>query len=152
MKAFGIFALALLALAAVLALSGVEAEEKLRPIHNDPQALEEGVLSAVRAYLHEDTAAMRRSFDLMEQSTRRIDRERDAAYGSEIINWEQGFHGTIDRGRELSGKGKLEESFNQLVWAQRACVSCHQAARKNGFLPASAQPDAGAGGGPGDGG
>lgn len=152
MRLFAVFTLALLTMAAVLALSWVEAEEKLQPIHNDPQALEDAVLGALRAYLHEDTAAMRRSFDMMEEATRRIDREKDAAYGFELINWEQGFHGTIDRGRELSGKGKLEDAFNQLVWAQRACLGCHQVARKQGFRPQSAQPDAGSGGEPGNGG
>jgi hypothetical protein len=152
MRSFAIFTLALLTLGCVLALSGVEAEEKLKPIHNDPQALEDAVLGAMRAFLHEDVAAMRGSFDLMEESTRRIEREKDAAYGSEIINWEQGFHGTIDRGRELSGSGKLEDAFDQLVWAQRACVGCHQAARNRALLPVSAQPDVGSGGDPADGG
>ncbi len=152
MRSFAVSTALLLTMASGLALSWLAAEEKLRPIHNDPQALEDAVLEALRAFLHEDAAAMRRSFDLMEESTRRIDRETDAAYGSEIINWEQGFHGTIDRGREMSGKGRLEDAFAQLVWAQRACVGCHQVARKQGSLPVSAQPDAGPGGEPGDGG
>jgi hypothetical protein len=152
MRSLAVLTLALAALGIVLAISGAAAEEKLKPIHNDAQALEEAVLEAMRAYLREDTAAMRKSFDRMEQSTRRLDREKDRAYGSELITWEQGFHGTIDRGRELSGKGKLEAACDQLMWAQKACVGCHQVARKHGLMQESSEPDAGAGGQPGDGG
>ena len=152
MRSFAVFTLALSALAVVLALSGVAADEQMKPVHNDAQALEDAVLGAMRAYLREDAAAMRKSFDRMEQSTRRLDREKDRAYGSELIAWEQGFHGTIDRGREFSGKGKLEDACDQLMWAQKACVNCHQVARKQGLKPESHQPGAGAGGQLGDGG
>jgi hypothetical protein len=150
--------LALATLAATLAISGIGTDpggepssQGLKPVHYDALALEDAVLGAMRAFLREDTAAMRRSFDRMEESTRRLDREKDQAYGSDLITWEEGFHGTIDRGRELSGKGRLEDAFDQLMWSQKACVGCHKVARKKGFLPVSAQPDIPSGGEPGDG-
>ena len=37
--------------------------------------------------------------------------------------------------------GDLEDAFNQFVWVQRACVTCHGMAREKGFLPARKPPE-----------
>ena len=104
-------------------------------VHRDPREVLEGTVEAARAYLLEDATAMRAALDRIERATRRLDRERDAALGKDLLVYEQAFHETLDRAREMSGKGDLEKAFNQFVWTQRACVTCHGIARDEGRLP-----------------
>jgi len=72
----------------------------------------------------------------METATRRLDREADEAYGSDLITYEMAFHVTLDRAREFAVRRDLENAFHQFVWVQRACVTCHGLAREQGLLPA----------------
>ena len=106
-----------------------------RPVHVDAAALLEAAGEATRAFLREDAVAARAALDRMEHSTRRLDRERDAGFGSDLLTYEQAFHVTLDRSRESAGKGQLESAFNHFVWVQRACVTCHGIARDQGLLP-----------------
>lgn len=108
--------------------------EAMPKVHLEPSELVDGAVEAVRAYLLEDAPAMRAALDRIEQATRRLDRERDEALGSDLIIYEQAFHETLDRAREASIRGQLEEAFNQFVWTQRACVTCHGIARDQGLL------------------
>jgi len=125
----------------VLISGGVPAEpldegaSQPRPVHRDPAALVDAALQTTRAFLMEDAGAARRSLDVLKEATPPLHRERDAVYGSEILSFDQAFHVTIDRAREHSTAGRLEDAFNQYVWVQRACVSCHGMARAQGFLP-----------------
>jgi hypothetical protein len=111
----------------------------LQPVHRDAQALEDGVLEATRAFLREDAPAFRAEMDRMEAATRRLDREADAAYGPDLLTYEQAFHVTLDRAREFAARGDLENAFHQFVWVQRACVTCHGLAREKALLPAAAE-------------
>jgi len=107
------------------------------PVHRDVQALEDGVLQATRAFLREDPQGVRDSLQRIETATRRLDPEADEAYGSDLIVYEQAFHVTLDRSREFVIRGDMENGFNQFVWVQRACITCHGLAREQGLLPAA---------------
>lgn len=131
--------LVLVAVSAVVGMAQGEEEDPAdRPptVHTDAAALEQAAVDAVRAFLREDAAAAREALDRVDGATRRLDRERDAALGDDLLTYEQAFHVTLDRAREMAGKRKLEESFNHFVWVQRACVTCHGIAREQGLLPA----------------
>jgi hypothetical protein len=113
------------------------ADEKATPtrsVHKDAAVVVESVLDATRAFLAEDPVAARRALDRLAEQSPPLDRERDAAYGSEILSFDQAFHTTIDRSREYASSRRMEDSFNQFVWVQRACITCHGMARTNGFL------------------
>jgi hypothetical protein len=116
-----------------------ESASELLPVHRDTHSLEDGVLDATRGFLREDPAAFRAGLDRMEAATRRLDREADAAYDSELITYERAFHVTLDRAREFVARGDLDNAFHQFVWVQRSCLTCHQLAREQGLLPADTQ-------------
>ena len=113
--------------------------DELRPVHLDTQALVQGVLEATRAFLREDAAAFRAGLDRVEAASRELDREADAGYGSDLINYEQAFRVTLDRARELAVRGQLESAHRQFGWAQRGCVTCHGMARDRGLYPVEAE-------------
>lgn len=124
---------------------GEEAVSPVLPsVHLDVRAVEEGVLEATRAFLREDPAAFRRGLDRVETATRRLDREADEAYGSDLITYEKAFHVTLDRAREFAIRGDLENAFHQFVWVQRACITCHGLAREQGLLPPAGDEEGGA--------
>ena len=106
-----------------------------RAVHVDTQAVIENVLMATRAFMAEDPVGARQALDRLKQQSPPLDRERDEAYGHEMLSFDQAFHITIDRSREYALAGHMEDSFNQFVWVQRACITCHGMARKRGFLP-----------------
>jgi len=118
-----------------------EPEGRPAPVHRDAAALERAVLETTRAFLREEPAGVRAGLERIEASTRRLDREADAGYGSDLLIYEQAFHVTLDRAREFASRGDLENGFNQLVWMQRACVTCHGLARERGLLPPVAQSE-----------
>ena len=106
-----------------------------RAVHVDSEAVIESVLEATRAYMAEDPVGARVALDGLKQHSPPLKRERDEAYGHEMLGFDQAFHITIDRSREYALAGHMEDSFNQFVWVQRACITCHGMARDRGFLP-----------------
>lgn len=130
---------ALVAGLAIFGASDVAPPEEIqgqpRKVHVDPQAVVESVVQATRAFIAEDSVAARVALDGLKQQSPRLDRERDEAYGHEMLSFDQAFHITIDRSREYALAGHMEDSFNQFVWVQRACITCHGMAREKGFLP-----------------
>ena len=112
----------------------------LRRVHPDPQRVVEHTLEAARAFLTEDAHAARAALDALTRESPPLDRDRDEGYGHEILSFDRAFHVTIDRSRESATGGDLEDAFNQFVWVQRACVTCHGMAREKGFLPARQAP------------
>jgi hypothetical protein len=108
---------------------------KPRAVHADAQAVIQRVVDATRAFLAEDSEAARLALDDLKRQSPPLDRERDEAYGHEMLSFDQAFHITIDRSREYALAGHMEDSFNQFVWVQRACITCHGMARDKGFLP-----------------
>ena len=111
-----------------------------RRVHESSDGLVEHVLGATRAFLNEDGGAVRDALDGAKRASPRLDRERDDAYGHEILSFDLAFHTTLDRAREYATAGDLDEAFNQFVWVQRACRTCHTMAREKGFLPAGKGP------------
>jgi hypothetical protein len=106
-----------------------------RSVHVDPQAMIESVLKATRAFMAEDPVGAGVALDGLTQHSPPLERERDEAYGHEMLSFDQAFHITIDRSRTYARAGHMEDSFNQFVWVQRACITCHGMAREKGFLP-----------------
>ena len=110
-----------------------------RAVHADAQAVIEGVLKVTRAFMEEDSTAARAALDGLKEQSPPLLRGRDDAYGHEMLSFDQAFHVTLDRSREYTLAGRMEDAFNQFVWVQRACITCHGMARKNGFLPSLPQ-------------
>ena len=106
-----------------------------RAVHADSDAVIESVLRATRAFMAEDATGARVALDGLKEQSPPLLRGRDDAYGHEMLSFDQAFHITIDRSREYALAGLMEDSFNQFVWVQRACITCHGMARKKGFLP-----------------
>jgi hypothetical protein len=117
------------------ALPPEEESAKPRAVHADSQKVIESVLRATRAFMAEDAKGARASLDGLKEHSPPLLRGRDDAYGHEMLSFDQAFHITIDRSREYALAGHMEDSFNQFVWVQRACITCHGMARKKGFLP-----------------
>jgi hypothetical protein len=114
---------------------GTEGEVPLQPVHADTRGLEDAVLEATAAYLHEDGAAARKALDGIAANCRVLRLEDEEALGREVVVYDGAFHTTLNRARELASRGDLEESFNQFVWVQRSCVACHRLARRAGLSP-----------------
>ena len=106
-----------------------------RAVHADAQAVIESTLKVTRAFMEEDPTAARAALDGLKEQSPPLRRGRDDAYGHEMLSFDQAFHVTIDRSREYALAGRMEDAFNQFVWVQRACITCHGMARENGFLP-----------------
>jgi hypothetical protein len=49
--------------------------------------------------------------------------------------YDQTFHKTVDLAREFAAGNQLERSFDQFVWAQRACRLCHAEAQTAKLMP-----------------
>ena len=135
----GLVAVLIASLAIVGAAEDPSSEQdgsaKPRAVHVDGQAVIQSVVEATRAFLNEDSEAARLALDGLKQQSPPLVRERDEAYGHEMLSFDQAFHITIDRSREYALAGYMEDSFNQFVWVQRACITCHGMAREKGFLP-----------------
>jgi len=115
--------------------SGEDGSAPPRAVHVDAQAVIESVLKATQAFMAEDPVGAGAALDGLKRQSPPLDRERDDAYGHEMLSFDQAFHITIDRSREYARAGHMEDSFNQFVWVQRACITCHGMAREKGFLP-----------------
>jgi len=136
MRALTRFMLGLMAVTALIA-AGAETPEPA-PIHRDGAAMEKAALEVVRAFLRDDGEAAGKWLNAMEKNSRRLHPERDEAYGSKIVNYDQSFHLTIDRAREVIVIGDIDRAFDQYKWTQRSCIDCHRQARQQGLL---AEPD-----------
>jgi hypothetical protein len=137
MRALARFMLGLLLVSALLAAGPQTAE--LAPVHRDGAALEHAALEVVRAFLRDDGGAAGEWLYAMEQNSRRLHPERDEALGSKIVNYDQSFHLTLDRAREVIAIGDIDRAFDQYKWTQRSCIDCHRQARQQGLLAAEDQ-------------
>ena len=125
------FMFGLIVVSALLA-AGTETAEPLA-VHHDSKMLERAALKAVRAFLRDDIGEVRNWLNLMEQSSRPLDHDRDAAYGPQIIDYSQSFHGTLERTQQLAAAGNIDKAFEQYKWTQRCCIDCHRKAREQGL-------------------
>jgi hypothetical protein len=100
------------------------------PVHADPAQVETALLETLRAFLVEDTAAARVQLDRIEELSRRLGFDDEESRGIELVRYDQAFHLTLDRVRSLSGRGEMDEAFDQFIYVQRACVACHRIARE----------------------
>jgi hypothetical protein len=121
----------------ILTAAGPETPEPA-PIHLDAAAMEKAALEVARAFLRDDGDAAGKWLHTMEKNSRRLHPERDEAYGSKIVNYDQSFHLTIDRAREVIAIGDIDRAFDQYKWTQKSCIDCHRQARQQGLL---AEPD-----------
>ncbi|HZN53873.1 MAG TPA: hypothetical protein VFB67_01005 [Candidatus Polarisedimenticolaceae bacterium] len=113
--------------AGALALAAVAAAPSPArlPVHRDAPAMEEAVLDATRAFLHADTTAARGALDRIEKSCRRLSRDEAAAWTQEVVNEDIAMHAALDRARELTSRGEIDDAVASLVWVERTCRTCH---------------------------
>jgi len=126
----------------LLALAVRAQEPAPQPVHRDSAKLLEAVGDAARAHAIEDLAAMGTALDRIDANTRPLGDADRAVYGARTVNYDQAFHVTLDRARQLLAGGDLENAFNQFVWVQRACVVCHADARESGVQIPRPAPEA----------
>lgn len=107
------------------------------PVHNDLGALEKAVVDATLAYVRGDSKAARAALDRVSDGCRRLGREDNPKSPDGLIEYDQAFHKTVDLAREFATTDQIERSFDQFVWAQRACRVCHGLARKEGLMAES---------------
>jgi hypothetical protein len=105
------------------------------PLHEDGEELEAAALEVTRAFLRDDGETALRWLETMERNCRRLHREKDAAFGAKIVDYDQTFHLTVDRVREIiRATGNMERAFDQYKWTQKSCIDCHALARERGLL------------------
>ncbi len=111
-------------------------EPRIPPIHSDLPALEKAVVDATVAYIRGDMKAARAALERVESGSRRLGWDDDPKAPQDMIEYDQAFHKTVDLAREFAAKEQVDRSFDQFVWAQRACRVCHGLAVKHGYLAA----------------
>lgn len=98
--------------------------------HVDPKGLEQSVLDATLAFLRDDAASARAALDRVEAGCRRLGDGEDAPeIVPDLVTYDRAFHVALTVSRELAGRGDLTKSFDQFVWVQRGCRTCHGIAR-----------------------
>ncbi len=115
------------------ALAFGEGEAKHPRVHRDGSALEEAVVEANREFLREHSLLARAALDRAAEACRVVSSDEGGPYPSELVNFDRAFHLTLDKAREYATAGRIDDAFNQLVWVQRSCLSCHRMAREAGI-------------------
>jgi len=110
-------------------------EERPAPLHADVAALERAVVDATLAYVHSDCRAARAALDRIDAGCRRLSRDDTPKAPDDVIVYDETFHKTVDLAREFAAGEQLERSFDQFVWAQRACRLCHGQAQAAKLMP-----------------
>ena len=126
--------------AALLLGAAEKAATRPAPIHRDLPSLEKAIVDATVAFVHDDCQAARAALERVETGCRRLGREDDPKAPDDLIEYDQAFHKTVDFAREFAASDQVDRSFDQFVWAQRACRKCHELARKDGLMAMSAAP------------
>jgi hypothetical protein len=113
------------------------------PIHADGAALERAVLDATIAFLHSDLHAAREALDRIAAGCRRLSRDEVPRPPEDELLGDQVFHKTVDFAREFATGGEIDKAFDQFVWAQKTCRTCHDRVRKAKPVerPAISAPD-----------
>jgi hypothetical protein len=136
------FVLALAGLLAFVAILGADDEsappaapeqERLR-VHVDPARVEQAMFDAARAFYLERPAAARSALDRVEAGMRRLEFDDRETLGKDLQVYDRAFHKTLDLAREYAARGLQDDAFNQFVWVQRGCYTCHRIAREQGLL------------------
>jgi hypothetical protein len=100
------------------------------PIHADGAALERAVADAATAFLRSDQRVTREALDRIEAGCRRLGRDDAQGRFKDVVVYDEAFHKTLDLAREFSASGEIDKSFDQFVWVQKTCRTCHALARK----------------------
>jgi hypothetical protein len=116
------------------------AQERPAPLHSDVAALERAVVDTTLAFVREDCKAAREALLRLDAGCRRLSLDESPAPPQDVRLYDQAFHKTIDLAREFLMGEQLERAFDQFVWAQRACRTCHDMARADGLMPAKTPP------------
>jgi hypothetical protein len=110
------------------------AAARFEKVHPDLPALERAVVDATLAFIRADSRAAREALDRVGAGCRKISREETPTKLLEdVMLYDQAFQKTVDLAREFATGGQLERSFDQFVWAQKACRTCHGLAVKAGI-------------------
>ena len=115
------FAFALLAIVTVAAA----APPPRTPVHQDAPAVEQAVLDATRAFLHDDAPAARAALDKLAASCRRMSPDEVPAWTDAVVNEDVAMHAALDRAREFAARGNVDDAVSSLVWVERTCRNCH---------------------------
>ncbi len=118
------------------------AEPPLR-MHADATALERAVVDATLAFIRSDATAAREALDRVEAGCRRLGRDDIPRVTEDVVVWDQAFHKTVDLAREHAAAERIEKAFDQFVWVQKACRTCHTLARKESPGKPATPPPAG---------
>jgi len=114
-------------------LAGVS-EPGVRAVHADTAKVEQALLAATLAFLRENPAEARSALDMIHRNSRALHGDEVGVVGADVLTYDRAFHETLDRSRELAGAGEIDAAFNQFVWVQRACRTCHALSRARGLM------------------
>jgi len=95
------------------------------PVHQDAPAVEQAVLDATRAFLHDDPSAARTALDKLSESCRRMSRDEIPGWAEPVVNEDIAMHAALDRAREFAARGNIDDAVSSLVWVERTCRNCH---------------------------
>jgi len=130
-----------LALAAVVAFgatrggdAAAEGAPAAQRMHVDPQRVVQAMFEAARAFYLERPADARTALDRVDAAMRRLEFDDRQTLGKDLQTYDTAFHKTLDLAREYAARGRQDDAFNQFVWVQRGCFTCHRIAREQGLL------------------
>jgi hypothetical protein len=112
-------------------------------MHADPPALERAVVDATLAFIRADAAAAREALDRVEAGCRRLGRDDVPRVTEDVVVWDQAFHKTVDLAREHAAAARIEKAFDQFVWVQKACRTCHTLSRQEAAAKPATPPPVG---------
>lgn len=112
-----------------------ESEPGAQAIHVSTAKIEQALVAATVAFLRENSRDARSALDVIHENSRTLHPDEVDVVGSDVLAYDRAFHETLDRSRELAGAGELDAAFDQFVWVQRACRTCHALSRERGLMP-----------------
>ena len=96
------------------------------PVHDDPQRVEAGLVTAVLGYVDGDLERVREGLAEIEAGCKRL--EPSPEIPSDLSAYDQVFHTALTRTREYAARGDYDRSFEQFFWIQKGCHTCHERA------------------------
>lgn len=108
------------------------ADEPLRAVHEDAEALERAAADALLAFARDDGPRVVRALDIVAEQVRVLKIEERPIYGN-VVSYSRSFEVSNNLSREYADGEMLDESYDQFVWVMKGCRTCHAIAKEQGI-------------------
>jgi hypothetical protein len=111
-------------------------EDAPKRVHPRPELLRPALREIATSLMRDDVVAALAAVERLEEANPQLFIEDNEHFGPTAKNLSQALHKVLDGTKGYLHRGDAEEAFNEFVWVQRTCRSCHQKGRELGLLPA----------------